>query len=246
VAVETSDGTWRAEKQWPPTDSHPLTTALRTGSYTDDGENTGTGAGSGQEGVWTFSPPLAHDAHLAGVPRVTLDTASTAANANLVVDVYDLDAANRATLISRSATLLRAGADHVSFALYGNDWLLPAGHRLGVLVSSANSEWWLHFPTSGTVTIAGGQISLPFLTYVRPTHIAGGPSIRLDKYLAAAPFVVPQATIDGATSPVFGLPSALRRHRRTMRRQPRKGARDVQTRTDGPHRTHDRRGVDRG
>ena len=37
VAVQTNDGAWRAEEAWPPADAAEYTSALRTGTYTDDG-----------------------------------------------------------------------------------------------------------------------------------------------------------------------------------------------------------------
>jgi hypothetical protein len=76
-------------------------------------------------------------------------------------------------------------------------------------VSSSNAEWWLHLPTFQTVSVTGGTIALPFLTYLRPDHIAGNRSIRLDEYLASAPFAVADGTITDATSPGFALPPAL-------------------------------------
>ena len=106
VAVETSDGSWRAESQWPPADASSVATALKPGSYTDDAQNNGTGDGAGT-GIWTFSPPLAHDAHLAGIPKVTVNASITLPDANLVADVYDVDSGGRATLISRGTYLLR-------------------------------------------------------------------------------------------------------------------------------------------
>ena len=112
IAVETSDGSWRSEAQWPPADAAPLSTALQPGSYTDDAQNNGTADGGSPngQGIWTFSPPLAHDAHLAGVPKVTVNAAITLPDANLVADVYDVDSGGRATLISRGTYLCRAAA----------------------------------------------------------------------------------------------------------------------------------------
>ena len=154
VAVETSDGTWRSEAQWPPADASALSTPLRPGAYTDDAQNNGTADGGtpNGQGIWTFSPPLAHDAHFAGVPKVTVDASIALPDANLVADVYDVDSGGQATLISRGTYLL-AGSGQVSFDLYGDDWKLPAGHRVGVLLTSSNSEWWLHRPTLQPVTV---------------------------------------------------------------------------------------------
>jgi putative CocE/NonD family hydrolase len=146
AAVQTSDGTWRAEQSWPPADSYYLKVPLRAGSYTDDAQNNGTGSGAGT-GIWTISPKLATDAHFAGVPKITVDVANAAPDANLTADVYDMDKDDKATLISRSTYLL-AGAGKVSFDMYGDDWKIPAGHRLGVLVTSSNAEWWTQIPLS--------------------------------------------------------------------------------------------------
>ena len=52
---QTNDGKWRAEQSWPPADATGYTSALRTGSYTDDGSGSATET-SDTEGVWTISP----------------------------------------------------------------------------------------------------------------------------------------------------------------------------------------------
>jgi predicted acyl esterase len=212
IAVETSDGTWRAETSWPPSDSKLYTSTLRPGTYVDNGQNDGeladanTGLEPTGDGVWTFSKPLPYAAHLSGIPKVTLDVTAQVGNGNLVADVYDVDAANNATLISRNAFLLGGARQTVSFPLYGDDWKLGAGHRIGVLVTSSNADWWAHVPTAQTITVNGGSISLPFLATARTKTIQGGPSVRLDYYKANAPFAVDPATIAAATSPTFVLP----------------------------------------
>jgi len=193
--LETSDGTWRSEAQWPPADASSLTTALKSGSYTDDAQNNGTAEGGtpNGQGIWTFSPPLAHDAHLAGVPRVSVNASITLPDANLVADVYDVDSVGRATLISRGTYLL-PGSGQVGFDLYGDDWKLPAGHRVGVLLTSSNAEWWLHRPTLQPVTVGSASISLPWRSCEGGAPIEGGPSIKLDSYRADAPFTIAAAT----------------------------------------------------
>ena len=68
----------------------------KPGSYTDDGNNKARGEarlGRTGDGIWTFSPPLAHDAALRG--RAQVDARRHRArspNANLSADVYDIDA----------------------------------------------------------------------------------------------------------------------------------------------------------
>jgi hypothetical protein len=123
-----------------------------------------------------------------------------------VADVYDIDKNGIATLISRGA-YLAPSAGKIGFDLYGDDWTMPAGHRLGVLLTGANSEWWLHTPTGQQVTVKSAQITLPFLGCKRTSLIQGDPSVKLESYLKNAPFPVDAATIKDNTVASFGLPA---------------------------------------
>ena len=205
IAVQNGDGKWRTEAQWPPADSHLLTTTLKTGTYADDNSNSGSGSGGGH-GIWTISDPLPYDVHFSGVPHVTVDVSETVPNANLVVDVYDIDSAGKALLISRGAQLVRSSGLQ-SFDLYGEDWPIPAGHRLGVLITGSNSEWWTHVPTQQTVTVNSARASLPFLRTQRTNDLPGSISVKLASYRNDT-FTVSQATMDAANAP-FALPDPL-------------------------------------
>jgi predicted acyl esterase len=206
IALQSGDGTWRSEAQWPPADRRTLLTALNGGSYADDNGNPGTGAGGGK-GIWSISAALPYDVHFAGEPHVTADVTALAPNANLVADVYDIDAAGKATLISRGAQLVRSSGLQ-SFDLYGEDWLLKAGHRIGVLLTGSNSEWWTHVPTRQTVTVGAARIGLPFLTHRRVSDLPGTISAKLSAYRTAAPFAVPAAAL-AAPPTAFSLPEPL-------------------------------------
>ena len=204
VTVQSSDGKFRSEEQWPPADSRLLTSPLKGGTYTDDAGNNGDGSGAGS-GVWTISQPLPHRAHFAGVPKISVDVEAPA-NANLVANVYDIAKDGKATLVSRGAYLL-PGDGKVEFDLYGQDWILEPGHRVGVLVSSSNAEWWDHIPTGQDVTVKGGSIQLPFLTYKRSSNLEGDSTPRLAEVKARA-FATPAAALtEGLAS--FALPPAL-------------------------------------
>jgi putative CocE/NonD family hydrolase len=211
LAVESSDGRWRAESHWPPPDSFSLNTPLNGGSYVDHGQNSGTNEGTPPmgDGVWTFSPAFDHLVHFAGVPRVTVQANTQTSDANLVVDVYDLDAKSNATLISRGAYLLDGSNKPVTYDLYGDDWLLPAGHRIGVLITSSNGEWWTHTPTGQLVTVKSASISLPYLACARTQAIEGGPSLKLEDYMKLDPFAVDPATVQQATRAGFPVPGVL-------------------------------------
>jgi uncharacterized protein len=195
VAVQTNDGVWRGEQQWPPADATDFTTPLRTGSYTDDGTASATGS-SATRGVWTISQPLDHDVHLSGGGRSIVDVSTLLPRANLVVDVYDLDANGSGPLITRQGHLIRSSGS-ITLDLWSADWKLAAGHRIGVRVTDANTDWWVHAPTKQTVTLHGGSITLPFLTQPRTETIAGDPGVQLSAYLSRR-VTVPAATVQTA------------------------------------------------
>src|SRR4051795_9810652 len=71
-AVQTNDGVWRSEAQWPPADMRTYTTPLKAGTYNDNAQSVSTGwnAPTGDpsnptvtSGVWTVSKPLPYDLH---------------------------------------------------------------------------------------------------------------------------------------------------------------------------------------
>ena len=207
VALQTNDGKWRSEQSWPPKDATALTAPLKPGTYTDDGTESGYNDGATPP-IWTFSPPLQNDAELAGTPRVTVDV-DAPANANLVADLYDVDDKGRATIISRHAYLL-PGSGKVSFDLYDQDWKLPRGHRIGVMVSGANQGWFVHVPTGQEVTVKSASISLPFIQCRRAQDLEGASAPFLEDYLRTEPFQLPADTITQNTVPNFPQPEALR------------------------------------
>jgi hypothetical protein len=189
------------------------TSSLRPGTYTDSFNSATSEDQSAYDtvgaGVWTISPPLGHDARFAGVSTARLDVTSPVANADLSVDVYDIAPTDSALLLSRTAYLLPQGRTRIAPQMYGNDWIVPAGHRLGVLVTSANDGWWAPIPTQTPVTVNSGSITLPFLKYLRTATIPGKRPARLDQWLTNAPFTIPASTVNGSTSPSFSLPPAM-------------------------------------
>ncbi len=92
--------------------------------------------------------------------------------------------------------------------MYGQDWPIDAGHRIGVLVSSANTDEFSHVATRSTVTVRSAKIALPFLTYDRTTFLDGGVTPRLESYRNAAATTLSPAVLDKATTD-FTLPAPL-------------------------------------
>jgi uncharacterized protein len=206
VAVQDNLGRYRAEAQWPPADVVELTTALRSGTYSDDNGNRGSGGTSA--GLVSVSEPLAHDVWLSGEPTISLTATTQVQRANLVGNVYDVAPDGRGVLVSRGALLLRGtGAQEVTLPMYGQDWLVREGHRLAVVVSGANSEWWTHVPTRTSVAVADAAVTLPFLTEQRTEFLEGQASPRLESWLANRRTTIPASALSAPTP--FTLPGPL-------------------------------------
>jgi predicted acyl esterase len=157
-------GVWRPEAQWPPADATTSeVTKLRPGTYSDTGQSTRTD----DTGVWTVSEPLPYSVHTAGAGTVTVDVSSPTPRSNLVVDVYDLDANGTGPLVARNGSLIRNNG-RVKIDLMSADWRFAKGHRIGIRVTDTNTDWWVAtVPTLSNVTVYGGEVKLPFLTYNR-------------------------------------------------------------------------------
>ena len=217
-AVQTNDGLWRSEAQWPAADMREFRTPLNSGTYLDHAQSAATAAGSTSgtpsdpavtSGVWTVSNPLPHDVHLSGSPKASVDVTTARPNANLVVDVYDLGPDGTGPLITRQGHLVREpGESTVPLRLWGADWKLPAGHRIGVRVTDNNQDWWrLAAPSAQNVEVRGGSVDLPFLEHRRTMTVQGAPGVQLAGYLdqqrASAPAEATSGSVD------FALPGPL-------------------------------------
>jgi predicted acyl esterase len=221
IAAQGSDGTWRSETAFPPADAGMYTSSLRSGSYVDDGRNVGSNdsaAGPGGNGsigtkaigagAWTVSPPLLHRAQMTGIPLANVNVTPKLPNTNIAVNVYDIDSAGKATMITRGTALVDA-AGSKKVTMWPTDWTFEPGHRVGVLVSGANAEAFAHVPTQTTVTVVGGTIGLPFVRYERPSDLAGDPAPRLQSWKQNAPFAVPAGTVEQRVNIDFRLPPPL-------------------------------------
>lgn len=220
IAAQGSDGAWREEAAFPPADAVIHKSDLLPGTYEDDNRNRGSndsaaGPGGGVSfqattghGTWTFSPPLDHEAMVTGIPWATVDVAPVAPRTNLAVNVYDVAPDGRATMITRGAAMVdRAWEKGVK--LFPTDWTFEPGHRIGVLVSGANVEAYVHTPTETTVAVGGGEVHLPFLRYCRDDALPGEPAPRLESYRSNAPFTVDSGTIADRTDTAFELPPPM-------------------------------------
>ena len=170
--VEVEDGgisKYRAEAQWPPADVTRTTMAIRPGTHTDQQGNNATAAGGQTHGlgIWSVSQALPYDTHIAGVPKLTLDLTTSSPRINLFAILYDVDAASKATVLTRGAYAAK-GSGKVSWELYPQDWTVKKGHRLALLLAQSDDEWFTPIPTQQTAQVTGGSLSIPFLRYTRP------------------------------------------------------------------------------
>lgn len=196
VQEGSRDGLWRAEEQWPPADARTWSMPLRPGSYEDEPGNTAGGSTAGR-GLWAMTPPIPNAAHLAGEVVLTASITTVVPNVNLVAHLYDIDDAGRATFVQRGAMAPEAmGAQQISFRLYPQDWYFEAGHRIGLVLSGSDDDWFSPGVSQTTVQVTGGRIELPLLRYIRDEFLEGG---RSDGMNAEQPFTVSAATIQAAT-----------------------------------------------
>jgi hypothetical protein len=210
-AIQDNTGKWRGESSWPPSDTSVLTTNLKTGTYTDNGDSVATGAGNtSRTGIWSVSRPLEHDALLVGSGRASITVSTQAPRANLAIDVYDVTKDGKGPLITRQGALIRdAGESTIKLDLWSADWKLRKGRRIAVRITETNTDWWrLAVPTRQTVTVKKASVSLPFLRYKRSDTIEGAPGVQLQSYLSRT-VQIPAATLKAAEIAGFGLPPAL-------------------------------------
>ncbi len=210
IEVQDILGRWRAESSWPPADMQLYETELRAGTYNDSGSGRGT-TPTATQGIWTISEPLAHDVWVSGTPVVSVSV-DAVPNANMAANVYDIGPDGVVRMISRGVqSLTGTGIRNFTFTLYGQDWPIEAGHRIGVLISGANQD---EFQYTGTatrtdVTVRNAKITLPFLTYQRTEFLEGAPTGRLESYMNPAGKTVLTTEQIGAAQWPFRLPPPL-------------------------------------
>ena len=208
VEVQDVRGRWRAEDEWPPADSVPYTTSLNTGTYTDNGSGSGLSPNDAQ-GIWTVSEPLPHEVWLSGEPVITAGV-DAPPDANFAAHVYEIEPNGAAQMISRGVSVIRgSGTRTVSFTMYGQDWPIAAGNRIGVLISDADGNEFRHVATQSTITVRSAKITLPFLTYDRTEFIPSEQTTpRLENFLATGGSL--SAGKISSALRAFNLPAPLR------------------------------------
>ncbi|WP_416382333.1 CocE/NonD family hydrolase [Nocardia transvalensis] len=190
ITVGRFDGQWRGETAWPPADARRVPVSLRPGVYTDRGLIPGP-----DREIWSISQPLAQDQHLSGIPTATLSLRGPA-EATVTVELYDLAPDGRGTVITRGIAPVTETAQ---VRLLGQDWLVPAGHRIGVRVTDVVDEVWSHTPANARVTVAGGTVELPLVTGVRQSDVVGAVTEAITKWRREKGTTVSPDVLNNAT-----------------------------------------------
>ncbi|MGI8408034.1 MAG: CocE/NonD family hydrolase C-terminal non-catalytic domain-containing protein, partial [Actinomycetota bacterium] len=206
IAVQDILGRYRAEVAWPPADSKTHWTELNVGTYSDDRSNTTLGG----RGLWSVSQTLPHDVWLSGEPVVEV-TADAFPRSNVVVNLYDIAPNGDSLPISRGTMMFRdEGSQTVRFDMYGQDAPIDKGHRIGVLISGANTDWWgLDVPTNQEISVDEARIGLPFLTFARTRFLDGKITPDLRDYRSEVAATSKGTIKNGAAK--FSLPGPLRK-----------------------------------
>lgn len=179
VTVQQNDGRWRAESQWPPADRRDVVLPLRKGSYVDHPfaapETTAGEQFPGGKGAWTFTQPLAHDVRLAGAPSADLSISSTVPATSVTAFVYDVSPDGTARLVSIGGRAV-SGTGHYRVELLPQDWLLPAGHWVGLLVAGSAYSYFFGTTNTWAEVSVEGSFRLPILGCRRDRFQTGGPN----------------------------------------------------------------------
>jgi predicted acyl esterase len=205
VEVQDSQGHYHGEASWPPPDAVIRRSTLNFGVYQDNGLNFGSRDGflatapaapNTGLGVWSISQPMPGVRRMTGEPVLDLDLITTAPRANVAANVYDIAPDGSAVLVSRGADLIRLpGPQRHRLTLYGQDWVFEKDHRIGVLVSGSNNEWWVHEPTNSPVVVSEAFAELPILREERTEFLEGEETARLRSHLNNAKITVPAQVI---------------------------------------------------
>ena len=179
--VEVQDGgsgRWRIERSWPPEDASRSALPILEGTYRDSySDDEGP---AGERGTWTFSQPLPYDVHIAGVPNIDVVVESARGGSHVHARLFDVSG-TQGKLISRGAEQIPGlpsdaiDEKRVRFDLYPQDWVLEKGHRIGLLITGADLNWFDPGVTGAEITVKGG-FSLGFLRFKRTNYLTEIPS----------------------------------------------------------------------
>ncbi|WP_225728714.1 MULTISPECIES: CocE/NonD family hydrolase [unclassified Nocardia] len=198
ITVGAFDGSWRSETAWPPADSQRVPITLRTGEYTDRGLIPGP-----DREIWSISEPLAEQQHIAGAPSVSAQVNGPAA-ASITAEVYDIDPAGTATVITRGIAPVGDGKPQIR--LLAQDWPIAAGHRIGIRITDVADDQWAHAATNARVTVTAATAELPLLSAYRHGDLPGGIGEGITKWRAEKTIPIDPALVNNAVVPM-NLPS---------------------------------------
>jgi predicted acyl esterase len=163
--------------------SSPLTLGADAGSWLPYGNPADLPGDQRQEDAWSLafdSEPLAEEVELLGIPRLALRVASDRPAAFVVARLCDVAPDGTSALVTRGVlnlchrhghhrpeALVPGEAVDVELPLKAISWVIPAGHRLRLALSTSYWPWVWPSPEPVALTVAcgeGSRLELP----VRP------------------------------------------------------------------------------
>lgn len=199
-------GHWRTEEQWPPADVEPWTFDLNDGTYLDLPEAVVGGPARG-DGIWSTTPVLPYDVHVAGEMILEGRVFAQLPEQHLVARVYDIDESGDAFLVSRVGYATRRAfaatgqPEEIALRMNPNDWLVEAGHRIGVYLSASEDGWFTPGATGEEVGV-DLELELPLIAVARTGFLDGELSNFSSPFLQRLPdALVAAAEVDGAIPP---------------------------------------------
>ena len=113
--------------------------------------------------AWTW--PVTRTVTVAGQPLLKLTAQTASPDAELAARLWDLSPDGKQTLLSRGVYRLAgtpsAPAGPVSFELSANAWRLPAGDKLKLEVTGADTPYYQVDAIPSVTTVSGASVELP-------------------------------------------------------------------------------------
>lgn len=183
IIVQDSQGHWRSEERYPPTDVADLTLPIRPGRVVDaadlgpfkiDPAHMALSLTPAFTSLTRFAGQIAID--LAYVPPLLVELPEPGLTARVIAWIYDIAPDGTAAQITRGAAALNSRGQ-VDLDTEFTDWVIAPGHRLLLALSGTDItayETYSGRMQSSTYQVLGGHWRVPVLKQARSQLLDGG------------------------------------------------------------------------
>jgi X-Pro dipeptidyl-peptidase len=168
VITEGSDGVFREHTAWPPPGTTTQTIDLPTGHWTETGTNT-----EERGELLHVTEPLSAEARIAGAPVLRATVTVDADHGHLTPTLVQVAPDGTVAPITRGFLNLRyrngltreepvSGTVEATVRFSPQDTIVPAGHRLGLILKGSNTVWAVPDQPGQTFRLEpGSRLELP-------------------------------------------------------------------------------------